>query len=211
MNPFEVLQISPAASQDEAREAYHALAKNWHPDKFSGPEKNAAEERFREITEAYAKIKNGSVALPDVAPSPVVAAPPAPATKSPKDWLLEAQGGFAQKNYELAISLSQFCFQFPEVAEQARLLYATALEETGRDIKSRTRAYEEVARINPNNVRAVAKLAELYSVLNMPARAASMAKKAKALGVSAPRKAPPPDKPGAGGIVGKFAGFFKRG
>jgi len=28
MNPFEVLQISPSASQDEAKEAYRALAKN---------------------------------------------------------------------------------------------------------------------------------------------------------------------------------------
>jgi len=202
MTPFEVLQISPAASQDEAKEAYHALAKKWHPDKFSGPEKAAAEEQFREITEAYAKIKSGSAASP-------IAAATGP--KSPQDWLSEAQGGLAQKNYDLAISLSQFCFQFSEIAEHARLLYAKALEETGRDLKSRTRAYEEVARVNPNNAVAVAKLAELYKELNMPAKAEGMAKRARALGGSKPRNAPPPEKLGAGGIVGKFAGFFKRG
>jgi tetratricopeptide (TPR) repeat protein len=225
MNPFEVLQIGPAASRDEAKEAYHRLAKKWHPDKFSGPEKTVAEDKFMEIAEAYAKIKSGEAAvhLPNPQPQPPLASAPAQGAaaqvlKAPKDWLSEAKNGFEQKNYELALSLSHFCFQFPEVAERARLVYAMSLEAAGKDTKSRTRAYEEVIRINPNNKEAVTKLAELYLALNMPTRAESMALKAKALGTPLPSSAAIPKKQRGntspqegGGIMGKLTAIFKRG
>ena len=67
---FEVLEVPPAASADDVREAYLALVKTWHPDRFATrPELAAeAEERVKAINAAYDEAR-GSVwePWPDIA------------------------------------------------------------------------------------------------------------------------------------------------
>lgn len=48
---YEVLNVSRSASLEEIKKAYRRLAMQYHPDKNSG--NKAAEERFKEISEAY--------------------------------------------------------------------------------------------------------------------------------------------------------------
>lgn len=48
---YKVLGVSPGNSQDEIKQAYRRLAKENHPDLHPGDE--AAEERFKEIGEAW--------------------------------------------------------------------------------------------------------------------------------------------------------------
>lgn len=48
---YEVLNVSRSASLDEIKKAYRRLAMQYHPDKNAG--KKDAEERFKEISEAY--------------------------------------------------------------------------------------------------------------------------------------------------------------
>jgi molecular chaperone DnaJ len=48
---YEVLGVSRSASQDEIKKAYRELARKWHPDR--NPEDSAAEEKFKEIQQAY--------------------------------------------------------------------------------------------------------------------------------------------------------------
>ena len=58
-DPYDVLQISRAASQEEIKTAYKELAGKYHPDKVLhlGEEfQSLAEERFKDIQEAYQKI-----------------------------------------------------------------------------------------------------------------------------------------------------------
>ena len=50
MNPYEVLEIPPDASDKDIKDAYKAMAKKWHPDKNKAPE---ATEKFKEISKAY--------------------------------------------------------------------------------------------------------------------------------------------------------------
>jgi len=60
-DPYEVLQISRDASQEEIRAAYKDLAGKYHPDKVLhlGEEFQAmAEERFKELQEAYQKLSD---------------------------------------------------------------------------------------------------------------------------------------------------------
>lgn len=57
---YAVLGISPSATNDEVKAAYRKMAMKNHPDKVAtlGPEvQKAAEEKFRQIQEAYESIK----------------------------------------------------------------------------------------------------------------------------------------------------------
>jgi molecular chaperone DnaJ len=49
---YEVLGVSKNATPDEIRNAYRQLTKKWHPDR-NPKNKKEAEEKFKEITEAY--------------------------------------------------------------------------------------------------------------------------------------------------------------
>ena len=55
-NPFETLGIDRAADCEAIHRAYRALARRWHPDRFTaGPERAWAEARMLEINSAYAE------------------------------------------------------------------------------------------------------------------------------------------------------------
>ncbi len=53
---YEVLGIQRGASPEEVKKAYHRFAVKYHPDKNPGD--TAAEERFKEISEAYQVLSN---------------------------------------------------------------------------------------------------------------------------------------------------------
>ena len=56
-NPYDVLGISESATNEEVRDAYRALAKKYHPDNYiDSPLAEMAEERMKEINEAYDEI-----------------------------------------------------------------------------------------------------------------------------------------------------------
>lgn len=50
---YEVLGVSRDASQEEIKSAFRRLAKQWHPDRHPSEKKKEAEEKFKEIAEAY--------------------------------------------------------------------------------------------------------------------------------------------------------------
>ena len=57
-DPYEILGISPTASDEEVKAAYRALARKYHPDNFddSNPLKELATEKMQEINQAYDEI-----------------------------------------------------------------------------------------------------------------------------------------------------------
>ena len=60
--PYEVLGVGPNVSAEELKQAYKKLVSKYHPDKVAhlGEEfKALAEERFKEIQEAYQQVKGG--------------------------------------------------------------------------------------------------------------------------------------------------------
>ncbi len=61
-DPYRVLGIERGASQETIKQAYRELAGKYHPDKleYLGDEfKTLAEKRFKEIQNAYEKLKRG--------------------------------------------------------------------------------------------------------------------------------------------------------
>lgn len=55
---YEILGVGRTASEEEIKQAYKKLAKLHHPDMAEPSQKKAAEERFKEINEAYQVLSN---------------------------------------------------------------------------------------------------------------------------------------------------------
>lgn len=56
-NPYKVLEVSPSASNEEVKKAYRELSRKYHPDSYANnPLAGLAEEKFKEVQEAYDQI-----------------------------------------------------------------------------------------------------------------------------------------------------------
>ena len=55
-DPYKILGVSPNATDDEIKQAYRRLAKQYHPDRNPGDEEAA--QKMQQINAAYEQIKN---------------------------------------------------------------------------------------------------------------------------------------------------------
>jgi molecular chaperone DnaJ len=59
MDPYKVLGIQPTATNDEVKKAYREQSRKYHPDNVvNNPLADLAEEKFKEVQEAYSQIMN---------------------------------------------------------------------------------------------------------------------------------------------------------
>lgn len=56
-DPYQVLGVSPSASDEEIKKAYRSLSRKYHPDaNVNNPNRAQAEEKFKEVQQAYDQI-----------------------------------------------------------------------------------------------------------------------------------------------------------
>ena len=192
MNPYEVLEISPGASAEEIKSAYHAAAKLWHPDRFTGEAKPEAERRFRLLAEAFNMLKDSGrreaqapvpspfepMAQPARANPAPASAPfqsePVPAVKSVEDWYQEAKLALDNKAYDVGMGLIQYAIRLEPERGEFHGLYGKFLELTGGDKRQLVRTLETAVRLNPKDVDSAVLLAQTFQGLGMNARATTL-------------------------------------
>lgn len=65
-NPYDVLEIKEGASKEEIKRAYKELVKKYHPDQYgNNPLRDLAEEKMREINEAYDSLMKNAGDAPN--------------------------------------------------------------------------------------------------------------------------------------------------
>jgi cytochrome c-type biogenesis protein CcmH/NrfG len=190
MNPYEILEISPGASAEEIKAAYHQMAKLWHPDRFSGDAKPEAERRFRQLAEAFNMLKDTVRREPAPPPSPVVPAQmasPAPqqiqldagaertvANKTTDEWFQDAKAATENKAYDRALGLIQYAIRLDGERAEFHALYGKLLDLTNGDKRMLVRALETALRLNAKDVDSTILLAQTFQTLGMHARASRL-------------------------------------
>lgn len=178
MNPFEILELLPGASMEEIKSAYHRLAKQWHPDRFSGGEKAAAEDRFRMLSEAFNALKDpdkrrayedqfGRQTAPSAPPEPKRAAIP---ERTPDDWYNDAKESMEHGDVERAMGLIQYAIRLESGKAAFHTLMADIIEKSTGNRRAMIRCLETALRLEPNNVDSQIRLAELFRAEGMQAR-----------------------------------------
>lgn len=189
MNPYEILEISPGAPAEDIKAAYHRLAKKWHPDRFSGAEKEEAEKRFRQLAEAFNMLKDvgkredlskhfEKPASPEK-PAVQLQQEPVPQTvplheRTPADWYEEAKRAFESGESDKALGLVQYSIRMDPDKAESYVLLAKCLEAGGGDKKALVKALENAVRLNPKDVDTTIWLAQIFQDVGMYARATKL-------------------------------------
>lgn len=181
-NPYEVLEIAPGASPDEIKAAYHRLAKQWHPDRFSGAEKEAAEVRFRAFAEAFNALKDegrreqfseaaarGQAQAKE--PSIPLQTAAAYQPKTFEDWIADAKEALTAREGDRAVGFAQMALRMDSERAEGHALLAKALELTNGDRRLMVKSLETAIRLDPKDADSTIQLAETYQALGMLARA----------------------------------------
>ncbi|WP_243288192.1 J domain-containing protein [Geothrix terrae] len=182
MNPFDVLEIPSDASPEDIKAAYHRLAKQWHPDRYTGAEKVEAEARFRELAEAFSTLKDPGkrLAMMQQLPKTPVAAPTPPgkekdaeaaSERTAEDWAALAKEAFEGGRVDQAQALIQYAIRMDGKKPQYHALLATILEQSGGDLRTVVKALEAAVRLAPRDVDSHLRLAAHFQTLGMVARA----------------------------------------
>lgn len=228
MNPFDVLEVSQDANPDEIRAAYHRLAKQWHPDRFAGEEKAQAEERFRQLAEAFASLKDPvkrqsyQTARPQAAAGAVSAPgaqPSAPTQeRSADDWMEESRKALEAKQLDQAKGFILYALRLDAAKPEFHLLQSEILEAEGRDPRGAIRSLETYLKAKPKDADALIRLADLYLGQGMQARAQRFLDDARAIAPKhkrfnapaegKPKAMPPASEPA--GIVDQLKGLWGR-
>ena len=205
-NHYEVLDVGRYASADEIKDAYHTLARKYHPDRFHQSEedlRNQISSAFARIAQAYEVLsdkaqratfdKTSAPKAAPAAPKPETrkaapaSVPKAAPASVPKKELSRAESSF-QRGME-AMEQNQFEQAIPLLAEAAtheprearyRAHYGRALLHRPNSRRLAETELQAAIALEPNNASFRVFLAELYQRVGLRRRAEGEAARALA-------------------------------
>jgi len=210
MNPFNVLEIPPDASPEDIKAAYHRLAKRWHPDRYSGAEKEEAESKFRELAEAFSILKDPAKRLTlqqqmpkPQSPTTAEREPESAQERTPEDWASMAKAAFEEGNNDQARALIHYAIRLDDEKAHYHSLLASILEREGGDLRAVVKALETAVRLAPRDVDSHIRLANHFQTLGMGARAQRHLQVAREISPNHPKLRVPAAKGAKGAQGGK--------
>ena len=181
-NLYQVLEVASTATEDEVRRAYYALARRFHPDKFTRDEiKSKAEKVFGHITEAYSTLSHADSRKKydeDLATN-------APRQQETLDGADMARQNFKHgkemfdrgKFGEALSFLQNACEQDPKKADHFHYLAMTQ-SKNPRWKKDAETNFLAAINLDPSNAEIYAQLGSLYDRGGLQTKAREMWKKA---------------------------------
>jgi curved DNA-binding protein CbpA len=99
---FEILELDPNASIDEAKQAYKDIVNVWHPDRFSHNSrlKEKAEKKLKEVNVAYETVISSLHSKKALRPKPDQAPPAKTATDQKTEAQTKPASGSAHQNFQ---------------------------------------------------------------------------------------------------------------
>jgi len=99
---YEILELNPDASVDEAKQAYKDIVNVWHPDRFSHNSrlKEKAEKKLKEINVAYETVNTYLSSKKGLRPGPDQASPPKPSKVKKTEAKTKPEPGSAHQNLQ---------------------------------------------------------------------------------------------------------------
>ncbi len=179
---YEILGVAPTASAAEIRAAFRQLAKERHPDRFSGAARHAAELEFQAIAEAYNVLVDPEArARYDQS----LARPTATARSNPRELAkaMVSRAIVAMKNgehREAGELLAQAVAHDPDNA-RARHLYGLLLAQHGGRLEEALRQLDQAVKLDSLNVKLLLDASRLFAKAGMFARATRFARMAAEL------------------------------
>lgn len=146
-NYYKILKVSRNASTEEIKEAYRRLAREYHPDLHPG--NPAAEERFKEICQAYEVLSDTVQRSEYDQGLEPMKSQERKREKSPQDFYVRAVAKALDKNYQGAVEDYTQAIELNPQFVEAYLKRATTRYQLGDDrgtLKDCTQALQ----INPN-------------------------------------------------------------
>ncbi|MCE1228816.1 MAG: J domain-containing protein [Firmicutes bacterium] len=182
MNPYEILELQPGASPAEIKEAYHRLAKMWHPDRFTGAEHEAAERRFQQIAQAYGMLRD-QAPIPVSKPSGESGQPnvsgigkdgasiPSPIQKTVDDWIADAKQALKEGNVPQAFGLVDYALRAEPEHPELHKLQVQIQDRPGGDSRKLVQSLEILQRLSPKDVETNIRLAQVYQQVGLSTKA----------------------------------------
>jgi curved DNA-binding protein CbpA len=189
-NHFEVLGITPEATDAQVREAYFRLARRFHPDVHHRGDladlREKVENVFIRLGEAYEVLRNPRIRASyerDLKSRSGQSAPSAPAAEDPEELSRAAEKSIERaarsvsgERYWEAIQLLEPAIHRVQgrTLQKGRVLLARAYARNPNWVKQGEELLLTVLQEDPRNADACFSLAEIYRASGLKSRAASM-------------------------------------
>jgi hypothetical protein len=150
---YELLGVKPGVSNRELKAAHRDLAKVWHPDRFlhDPPLREKAQEKLKEINEAYELLKSGKTPRPAPAAQTVYTAKSRSRSQRSGNWkwvavpLLVFLAVFAVTTRSLLQRRSAVVLPEPEVQQEPASVEQESSTRPARKVSSREEPSTQVA------------------------------------------------------------------
>lgn len=181
-NHYEVLGVAPDATQAEVVAAFRRLAREMHPDRFRGGDRERAEQLFQAITEAYNVLSDAGRREEY---DRLLARGGMDLRTNPRELAraLTARAAALTRAGDLAGAEEAFsrAVGFDPACAKAHHLFGVFLCERAGRLQEGLRHLDQAVRLDPSDARALLDAARMFARADMVTRARRLAEQARTL------------------------------